>query len=106
MNKIEKKMLEALKDSVNFSSPNTTVSCGDVFLFGNHIAKVSDGKANEINFQGWVTRTTSSRLNALLQDTKFRVHSIKGVPYLRNWKTQESLKISSSDWVVLSDIDF
>ena len=77
MRKIEREMIQAIIDRRNFSKANTSVvlhtsSSGKskdmrVYLHGNWIAEYTqDGQLN-INHCGWKTRTTKSRLNALIQ---------------------------------------
>ena len=68
MRAIEKKMVQALQSKRNFHESNTCVECDNnntyVYLFGNCIYKVVNGKAY-FTLAGWNTSTTRSRLNAL-----------------------------------------
>jgi hypothetical protein len=71
MRKIEKKMLQAIRDRRNWGMDNTRVSVTpegcNVYLFGNHIASV-EGDVLHINtdtLREWPTRTTQFRLRAL-----------------------------------------
>lgn len=68
MKEIEKKMVDAVDNGRNFTGNNTTVRHEDgntyVYLFGNLIYKIVDGKA-QFSMCGWNTTTTRSRLNAL-----------------------------------------
>lgn len=80
--KIERQMLQALKDGKTWHSGNTSVSyrapCWDVFLHGNHICEVVQlhgetfYNANLDTFRRWPTRTTVSRLRALGIDAAIR----------------------------------
>lgn len=97
MRKIEKQMLEAIREGRNWQGGNTTVAhypkdsgirfC-TVTLHGNHIADVWDGgKCGEVSavadtFKRWPTRTTVSRLRALGIDASTRkgVACINGEP--------------------------
>ena len=75
MRKIEQEMLNAIREGKTWSKDNTMVvfhTSDDpgpyysVFLFGNEIAKGAPGKTPfMINFHGWVSKTTTSRLRAL-----------------------------------------
>lgn len=68
MRKIEKEMVDAVKNGRNFTGNNTTVRHEDgntyVYLFDNLIYKIVDGKA-QFSMCGWNSTTTHSRLNAL-----------------------------------------
>lgn len=78
MRVIERKMVRAVLAGKPMSDRNTTVShmligdvrVTDVRLHGNKIATVTTGGADslEITLAGWPTRTTRSRLNALLSE--------------------------------------
>ena len=85
MRKIEREMIQAIIDRRSFNKANTSVSlytsstqmgCGldtdsasemRVYLHGHHIASYTDDGRLYINHQGWKTRTTKSRLNALIK---------------------------------------
>ena len=69
MRQIEKQMLAAVRNGRSFNGNNTEVetqSNGNtyVYLFGNCIYKVVNGKSY-FNLCGWNSVTTRSRLNAL-----------------------------------------
>ena len=69
MREIEKKMVAAIRNGKNFNGNNTQVECQSngniyVYLFGNCIYKIVNGKAR-FNLCGWNSVTTRSRLNAL-----------------------------------------
>jgi hypothetical protein len=67
---IEQKMNQAISNGRNFGGGNTTVITEDgvikVLLHGNLIAKIG-GNFIQIFDGGWQTKTTKSRLNAILQ---------------------------------------
>ena len=75
MRKIESEMVQAIREGRNFYKDNTMVvfhTSDDpgpyysVFLHGNEIAKGAQGKTPfMINFCGWVSKTTTSRLRAM-----------------------------------------
>ena len=77
MRKIERDMNRAIRTGRNFSSSNTTVKHGwdneaDVYLHGNHIATVTDNDLTLYSGGGWLTNTTKSRLNALIEEFSFK----------------------------------
>ena len=70
MRKIEKEMIQALRDHKVWAKDNTMVfSNGDVFLHRNHIATVypdtGELKVNLYTLRKWPSMTTRSRLRAL-----------------------------------------
>jgi len=73
MRKIEREMIQAIIDGRDWKKANTEVEAHPsgnnemrVFLHGNNIASYKDGTLY-INHCGWKTRTTKSRLNALVK---------------------------------------
>ena len=71
MRKIEKEMQNALRNKVNWSKSNTSVSVDNegnqfVTLHGNLIAQISNFGDIKLSSCGWQTVTTKSRLNAIL----------------------------------------
>ena len=71
MRKIEKEMQNALRNKVNWSKANTSVSVDNegnqfVTLHGNLIAQISNFGDIKLSSCGWQTVTTKSRLNAIL----------------------------------------
>jgi hypothetical protein len=95
MRKIEQGMIHAILNKKNFSCSNTKVEVAgdvmDVFLFGHHIAEITD-QTVRINNQGYTTSTTKSRLNSILRKfcegrilyQKDFVWYISGEPILNN----------------------
>ena len=71
MRKIEKNMIEAIKNNKNWASQNTQVltneTTSNVYLHGNLIATVDDTTMT-IYDGGWRSNTTKSRLNALCSE--------------------------------------
>ena len=71
MRKIETEMQNALRNRVNWSKANTSVSVDNegnqfVTLHGNLIAQISNFGDIKLSSCGWQTVTTKSRLNAIL----------------------------------------
>lgn len=70
MRKIEQKMCNAITANYNWRLDNTEVQHENgvthVMLFNNVIARISDGVITLWN-RGYLTPTTKSRLNAILQ---------------------------------------
>lgn len=83
MRKIEKQMIQAIRDKRNWKSGNTEVvqvrdtphgiNYADIYLHGNHIATATPdtwdtyphAEPNRDTFRNWPTVTTRSRLRAL-----------------------------------------
>lgn len=72
MNKLEEKMVFAVKNKKTATFANTNVfynkktNISSVFLHGNQIGSYDHHTSiMEINNCGWITKTTKSRLNAL-----------------------------------------
>ena len=85
--KIEREMNNAISNNLNWQSDNTAVAYNPetnestVFLHGNKIAVVGDDFV-QIFDGGYQSKTTKSRLNAILSE-----HGIKGEGvFQRNWK--------------------
>jgi hypothetical protein len=86
MRKIEQQMNAAISNNLNWQSGNTAVAYNPetnestVFLHGNKIAIVGDDFV-QIFDGGYQTKTTKSRLNAILSE-----HGITGEGvFQRNW---------------------
>ena len=78
MRKIEKSMIEAIESGRNWTSQNTLVNhesgtggrIARVYLHGHHVATVAQ-KGDRVEYvavcaAGWHTRTTTSRLHAIV----------------------------------------
>lgn len=75
MRKVEKQMIEAIRERKNFKSGNTEVVHSDsgkyfkVYLFGNMIANGKDcGTVVRFDDCGYRSDTTKSRLNAMIKE--------------------------------------
>ena len=73
MRKIEREMIQAIIEGRDWKKANTEVitspAYSRVYLHGNCIAEYSyckEGTPLNINHCGWLTNTTKSRLNALI----------------------------------------
>ena len=67
MRKVEEEMLRAIQRGKAWRKGNTRVDeDGNVFLHGNHIARNVTMGSFEYRWAGWKTRTTASRLRAIL----------------------------------------
>lgn len=65
MRKIEREMIDALKERRYFKKSNTEVIGNMVYLFDNLIFVIEEGKVN-FSSNGWYSATTKSRLNAIM----------------------------------------
>lgn len=110
MRKIEREMIQAIIDRRSYNKANTSVSlytsstqmgCGldtdsasemRVYLHGHHIASYTNDGQLYINHQGWRTRTTKSRLNALIS---FVQGGLSGI-YQKNFEWYMK-RVSNSD---------
>jgi hypothetical protein len=106
--KIESQMLEAIKELKDWRRQNTRVEIIDfpgvekranVYLYSKCVCKLTEDEI-EINHRGFMTSTTKSRLNALLNEFNGSVQivQIKGVWYL---KMKHPLKDFSFSWKVI-----
>tara|TARA_R100001463_G_scaffold30235_1_gene68748 strand:+ start:538 stop:876 length:339 start_codon:yes stop_codon:yes gene_type:complete len=78
MRKIEQQMNSALLRKANWACSNTTVqyneftNCSSILLHGHQIATLDHhSNALKLSSCGYQTRTTKSRLNALLSEFKY-----------------------------------
>lgn len=74
MRKITEQAVNALANGTKFSSGNTVVSDGKLFLHGNNIVSVTGLGSIDINLCGWNTPTTRERINGVLRH--YRMGSI------------------------------
>ena len=90
MRKIERDMVRAIREGKNWTGGNTTVRHDNgsfsVLLHGNEIAWGKADAAIKISSCGWLTVTTKSRLNAILDglNRQCRVYQKKGEWFLWN----------------------
>ena len=94
MRKIEENMISALDTETNVSLNNTSVTDGEVSLFGNLIAVLTE-ESLYITSAGHPTSTTLSRLNALLSFyvPYIRINRVKGNLIITN-----KLENSKTEW--------
>jgi len=78
MRKLERQMNMAITHKTDWSGSNTQVNynsntnCSSIYLHGHQIATVDHNlKAVKLSSCGYETRTTKSRLNAILQEVKY-----------------------------------
>ena len=78
MRKIEQQMNNAISNKVDWNSSNTRVeyndlsNCSSIYLHGHQIATYDHNlKAVKLSSCGYTTRTTKSRLNAILEEVKY-----------------------------------
>ena len=78
MRKLERLMNMAITHKTDWSGSNTQVNynsntnCSSIYLHGHQIATVDHNlKAVKLSSCGYETRTTKSRLNAILQEVKY-----------------------------------
>jgi len=83
--KIEQEMLKAIRERKNWKKDNTAViqdeDCTHIYLYGHLIASIGFGRAG-ICMQGYNTRTTKSRLNAILREIGAGIHTKNGTAVL------------------------
>ena len=78
MRKLERLMNMAITHKTDWSGSNTQVNynsninCSSIYLHGHQIATVDHNtQAVKLSSCGYETRTTKSRLNAILQEVKY-----------------------------------
>ena len=78
MRKLERQMNFAISNKGNWCGSNTQVNynsntnCSSIYLHGHQIATVDHNtQAVKLSSCGYETRTTKSRLNAILQEVKY-----------------------------------
>ena len=110
MRKIEQEMNQAIIQEVKWKKDNTEVVVLDTMLLiklhGNTIAKL-DRVTREFSISsgGWATRTTCSRLNALV-GRLFKVNIVKGELLLskldkKDFKVVKQIVVNSG-WVLVA----
>ena len=109
MRKIEQLMNEAITDSKDWASGNTSVyttgGFTSVFLHGNEIARIThDGVA--LNNKGWQTATTKSRMNAILKEhgAGDYVCQKKYQWFIFDGLTKELKEFPSNEWLQLGPV--
>ena len=78
MRKLERQMNFAVSNKGNWSGSNTQVNynsntnCSQIYLHGHHIETFChETRAVKIDSCGYTSRTTKSRLNAILEEVKY-----------------------------------
>jgi hypothetical protein len=67
MRKIEQQLITAIRSGKPFRLSNTTYDGkGNIHLYGHHIIRNLTPNGCEYNWCGWYTRTTASRLDAVM----------------------------------------
>ena len=110
MRKLERQMNFAVSNKGNWAGSNTQVTynestnCSSVCLHGHHIATYDHNlKAVKISSAGYETRTTKSRLNALLEEVKY---GCKVFQKDFNWFVKYQDQVASFwDGMILIDAD-
>lgn len=107
MRKIERDMIRAIQQCINWRNGNTSVVMGHagafvVSLHGNVIASNSATEGFRFTLAGWPTPTTRSRVNALLGAFAVghaRVSQSKGKQYYGQFAGAR--EIGDSEWVTV-----
>ena len=110
MRKIERQMNFAISNKADWSGSNTSVSynnstnCSSIYLHGHQIATVDHNtQAVKLSSCGYETRTTKSRLNAILQEVKY---GCKVFQKDFNWFVKYQDQVASFwDGMILIDAD-
>ena len=110
MRKLERQMNFAVSNKGNWCGSNTQVTynentnCSSVSLHGHHIATFDHNlKAVKLSSAGYETRTTKSRLNAILEEVKFGCKIFqKDFDWFVNYNNQTTL---FRDGMILLDAD-
>jgi len=109
MRKIESEMISAINSNSNWSKANTSVITDDqsishIYLHGHEIAQVADQYV-AVRHCGYRTKTTKSRLNAILCEFGFegdRVYQKDFTWYVFNAAAKASNDMTIDEWHVLS----
>lgn len=105
MNKLETQMIEAIRRGEDFKSNNTTVDwengTATVRLHGNKICVVDRHGNLYVTWAGWETRTTTSRLTALLSliHPHMRASIAKGKCRIIDSGGEEADDLPSDAWI-------
>ena len=84
MRLVTEKAIKSLLNGKNACISNTTVADNRLYLFGNCIAKIEDGKLF-VRMCGWNTPVTRERLNGFKNfGYKISVRSKDFTPYINN----------------------
>ena len=110
MRKLERQMNFAVSNKGNWSGSNTQVNsnsntnCSQIYLHGHQIATFDHNlKAVKLSSCGYQTRTTKSRLNAILEEVKWGCKVFQ-----KNWNwfvSYQGQTASFWDGMILLDAD-
>lgn len=107
MKKIEERMVAAIKSEKPFRESNTEVSPAMpegvfVFLFGNCIAQITPSeKRIDLHTCGWDTVTSTSRMNAILNELTDGAFDVTCRTYDKTMgKECRLVQCAASDWNV------
>ena len=110
MRQIERQMNFAISNKADWSLSNTRVeynnlsNCSTIYLHGHQIAAVDHNlKAVKLSSCGYETRTTKSRLNAILEEVKWGCKVFQ-----KNWNwfvSYQGQTASFWDGMILLDAD-
>ena len=113
MRKIEKEMVAAIQRRESRAMGNTKVTAmGNavrVYLHGNliaHLQKDQAGWIGTVTFAGWPTRTTASRINAIMEGIRstMRVGQSKKEPEVRWFGKGDRIRTmpcTSEEWLTV-----
>ena len=100
MRKITQQTVNALFSNGDMANNNTVVSGGCVYLHGNQIARIIDGNKLQVSFCGWVTNTTSERINAILN------HATNGAIGVGIKKGEAEIRHANGDKEIIDSCDW
>lgn len=101
MRKIDQQTANAFLSNGKMSSGNTVVNNGVVTLHGSDIARYINDSHIKINFCGYPTNVTKSRINTIIRqfsNDRYSVSIKKGELYL-NCEYKHSVLINDNEWV-------
>jgi hypothetical protein len=91
MRKIDEQVRAAFLTGINIKLSNTRIENNMLFLHGNKIAQLHDNEFLLISLAGYNTKTTRSRINAILPQG-YVLKSKNGRPLLNG------VEINASEW--------
>ena len=111
MNKLENKITQALKTHGAINLANTVVEysvtneVSKVYLHNNWIAQYNHEKRElKINFRGYITNTTRSRINVICESLGFKTwFNIRGGELHKNVGNEKLGKVGDDAWITITD---
>lgn len=111
MNVSEKKITQALKTRGAINLANTVVEysvtneVSKVYLHNNWIAQYNHEKRElKINFRGYTTNTTRSRINAICESLGFKTwFNIRADEVQKNVGAQKLGKVCDEVWITITE---